>query len=73
MISKIIKLWNYLSKRRQIQFFLLVIVMIVASFAEILSLGAVIPFLGAITNPDLVFQNDFLQPLFVFFNITVLF
>jgi ATP-binding cassette subfamily B protein len=69
MILNLKKLWGHLSKRRQYQFWILIIIMIIASFAEILSLGAVIPFLGAITSPETVYTNNFLQPFFSYFEI----
>lgn len=43
--------------------------MIFASFAEIFSLAAVLPFLGAITSPESIYTNNTLQPFFNLFNI----
>ena len=43
--------------------------MIIASFAEVISLGSLIPFLGALTNPEKIFSNEFLQPIFIFFDL----
>lgn len=37
--------------------------MILASFAEVVSIGAVLPFLGALTAPERVFGHPFAQPL----------
>lgn len=37
--------------------------MVVASFAEILSIGAVLPFLGVLTSPDRVFAHPAAQPV----------
>jgi ATP-binding cassette subfamily B protein len=37
--------------------------MILASFAEILSIGAVVPFLGVLTSPNHVFVHPAAQPL----------
>lgn len=37
--------------------------MIIASFAEALSIGAVLPFLGVLIAPERVFANQFIQPL----------
>ena len=64
------KLWNLLSKKRKWQFFLLLVIMILASFAEVISIGAVIPFLGLLTSPEQVFQHQFMQPIIHIFNIT---
>jgi ATP-binding cassette, subfamily B, bacterial PglK len=47
-------LWRHLSRRRQIQFMLLLALMLVSALAEIVSLGAVLPFLGVLTAPDRV-------------------
>jgi ABC-type multidrug transport system fused ATPase/permease subunit len=47
-------LWRHLSRRRQVQFILLLVLMLVSAFAEIVSLGAVLPFLGVLTAPDRV-------------------
>jgi ATP-binding cassette subfamily B protein len=45
------------------QFGLLFIIMILSSFAEVLSIGAVLPFLGALTAPERVFSYPATQPL----------
>ena len=51
------RLWHHLSRRRQRQFGLLLVLMLVSAFAEVVSLGAVLPFLGILTAPDLVFKQ----------------
>ena len=56
-------LWRHLTKRRQKQFSLLLILMIIASLAEIISIGAVLPFLGILTDPDQVYQHPLMQPV----------
>jgi ATP-binding cassette, subfamily B, bacterial PglK len=56
------RLWHHLTPRRHIQFGLLAVLMIVASFAEVLSIGAVLPFLGVLTAPDRVFGHPIAQP-----------
>ncbi len=55
-------LWLHISPRRRKQFALLLVLMLCASFAEIISIGAVLPFLGALTSPDHVFQHPLSQP-----------
>ena len=37
--------------------------MFIAAFAEIISIGAVVPFLGVITNPGLLFEHPLIMPL----------
>lgn len=63
------RLWHFISPRRRVQFSLLLVLMVLTSFAEIFSLGAVLPFLGVLTSPDTVYKQPFLRPLFSFFEI----
>jgi len=64
------KLWQHLTRRRRKQFWLLLILMIVSSMMEIISIGAVVPFLGALTSPEEIYQHHFTQPLIQVLEIT---
>jgi ATP-binding cassette, subfamily B, bacterial PglK len=64
------KLWQHLTKRRRRQFWLLLILMIVVSIMEIISIGAVVPFLGALTSPEQIYQHHLAQPLIQILEIT---
>ena len=64
------RLWHHISPRRRGQFGLLLILMIVASFAEIISIGAVIPFLAVLTAPERIFQLPIVQPVITFLGLT---
>ena len=57
------RLWRHMSPRRHAQFSLLLVLMILASFAEILSIGAVLPFLAILTDPERVFVHPSAQIL----------
>jgi ATP-binding cassette, subfamily B, bacterial PglK len=57
------RLWKCLSKKRKAQFSVLMVLMIFTSFAEVFSLGAVLPFLGVLTDPERAFQNDIVRRL----------
>ena len=46
------RLWQHLSKKRRRQFIYIQILIVVASFFEMASLGAVIPFLSVLSEPD---------------------
>ena len=48
------RLWHYLGRRHQLQFFLLLALMLVNAVAEVVSLGLLLPFLGALTAPERV-------------------
>lgn len=57
------RLWNHFSTRRKGQFGLLLGLMVLASFAEILSIGSVLPFLAVLTDPQRIFEFHLTQPL----------
>jgi ABC-type multidrug transport system fused ATPase/permease subunit len=46
-----------------VQFGLLFLLMVAASFAEVVSIGAVLPFLGALSAPEWAFNHPFAQHL----------
>ena len=62
--------WQHLSKHRQRQFWLLLVLMIFASLTEIISIGAVLPFLAVLSAPEQVFQNELIQPIIQILGIT---
>jgi len=59
----LVSLWRHLSKRRQKQFWLLLFLMVAASILEVISVGAVLPFLGVLTAPEQVYQHTLVQPI----------
>ena len=86
-MTKILKIlsriYPHTSFRRKLQMSTVIFVTFLASFAEILSIGAVIPFITALQSPEIVLEqvNNFLPILSQYlvsngklqFNITVLF
>ena len=64
------KLWSHLSNRRRWQFRFVLLLMFFASFAEIMSVGAVLPFLGVITDPIQVYENPTMQSIIRFLGVT---
>jgi ABC-type multidrug transport system fused ATPase/permease subunit len=50
------RLWHHINLRRRRQFLFLLLLMLLASFAEILSIGAVLPFLAVLTAPERIFE-----------------
>jgi ABC-type multidrug transport system fused ATPase/permease subunit len=60
LIPLLRRLWRHLSRRRQRQFELLLGLMVSCALAELVSLGAVVPFLGVMIAPERVLRN----PLF---------
>ena len=61
--SSLKKLFNHLSSRRKKQYLMLLILIFVASLVEVVSVGAVLPFLGVLTAPEQVYQHPLMQPL----------
>jgi len=56
-------LWHHISPTRRRQFALLLVLMLFTSFAEVLSIGAVLPFLGVLTAPERIFEMPISQPI----------
>lgn len=54
------RLWHHVSPRRRRQFALLLILTVLSSMAEVVSLGAVLPFIGILTQPEKVFASPWL-------------
>jgi ATP-binding cassette, subfamily B, bacterial PglK len=53
----LLRLWRCLSRRRHRQFALLVGLVLVSAFAEVFTLGAVLPFLGILVSPARALHN----------------
>ena len=51
------RLWPHLSRRRKYQLAFVMVLMLVSGLTEVISLGAVIPFLGVLSNPIPVFKH----------------
>ncbi len=57
------RLWHHISPRRRGQFGLLLVLTVLSSLAEVVSLGAVLPFIGILTQPEKVFASPWLSGL----------
>ena len=44
--------------------------MFLAALAEVVSLGLALPFLGVLTSPEKVYQNELFSPVVSFFDIS---
>ena len=56
------RLWQHISNRRRKQFYYLFFLIVLSSFLEIVSIGSALPFLGALTMPERVFDAAAAQP-----------
>ena len=61
--------WLHLEKKWRIRFFLLLFLMVIVAFAEVLTIGAVLPFLAAITSPSSLLEYELAQPFIVIMGI----
>jgi len=64
------RLYNHISPLRRKQFGLLLVLMILTSFAEVFSIGAVLPLLTALMSPEMVFEHPFAQSFIQFLGLT---
>ena len=62
-------LWSHLGARRRHQFVLLLVLMLISACAEVVTLGAVLPFIGILTAPDVVFQYPIVNTIAAAFGI----
>jgi len=69
-MKQIISLWHHLSKLRQRQLYMLLALMFIASIAEVISIGLVLPFLGVFTSPEQIYQHSLMQYPIQLLNIT---
>ena len=63
VLNLLVRIWHHLSRRRKFQFGLLLGLMLISAFAEIVSLGAVLPFLGILISPERVFNHPLVANL----------
>lgn len=57
------RLWGHIAIRRRCQLGVLLLLMVLASFAEVLSIGAVLPFLSVLVSPEHLYYYHGFQPL----------
>ena len=70
MILSVKRLWIQINTKRKRQLGIVMILMIMASVAEIVSIGAVVPFLSVLANPEVVYEHERLQYFIKYFGIT---
>lgn len=63
LIRSLGRLRQHISNRRRKQFYYLFVLIVFSSFLEIVSIGSALPFLGALTMPERVFDAAAAQPI----------
>lgn len=61
MASLLQDVYRHLSPRRRVQLFLVLLLMLAGALAEVVTLGAVLPFLGLLADPTLGAASPFVQ------------
>jgi len=61
-----LRLWRCLSSRRKKQLVLTILLMVVVSIAEVLNIASIMPFMGALIDPERLLSNQYLKPLIKF-------
>lgn len=69
LIKLLFHLFQYVEYKRKLQALVLLFLTLLGSMAEIISLGAVVPFIGVLVQPEKIFFSDYTQPFINFFNI----
>jgi len=69
LTSDLKELYKHFSYRRQFQSKMFFGLIFLAAFAEIFSIGIVIPFLSALMKPNIIFLSDWAQPVLSILNI----
>jgi ATP-binding cassette, subfamily B, bacterial PglK len=59
LLALLARLWRLLGPRRRRQFRLLMLLVIASALAEVVSLGAVLPFLAVLASPEAAFAHPF--------------
>lgn len=63
------RLLHHIGKQRRLQFSLLLGLMVLSAFAEVVSLGALLPFLGVLTAPEIALKQPFIRSISAAWNI----
>ncbi len=61
LFELLVRVFQHISARRRMQFGLMVGLTLITSLAEVISLGAVVPFIGILTEPEHVFNAPLLS------------
>jgi ATP-binding cassette, subfamily B, bacterial PglK len=69
LTNLLLTIFKNISPQRRGELILILVLTIFASIAEFITIGSVIPFLGALTNPEFIFEHELFIPVVDFFQI----
>lgn len=61
-------LWGYIGRKRRVQFYGILALTIMSAFAEVLSLGSLVPFLAVLVSPNKVLNNPIVYKVASYFH-----
>ncbi len=64
------RLWGHIARRRRTQLVGVLLLTVASSVAEVLSIGAILPFLGVLTAPDAFFGHPLVKPWVLAWGVT---
>jgi ATP-binding cassette, subfamily B, bacterial PglK len=70
VLDGILILWKETGSHRHRQFWKLLVFMVVASIVEVVSIGLVVPFLGALSSPSIIYEHPYAYWIIHFLNIS---
>ena len=62
--------WKHIKRKRKTQIQILVLIMLLSGVAEIVSIGALLPFLSALTNSENLLESDIGNKIYLLFGIS---
>jgi ATP-binding cassette, subfamily B, bacterial PglK len=63
-------LWSYIHKPQRKQLYYLLLFIVFTSLIEIIGIGAVLPLLSVLTAPERLYQNEMMQPIVKFLDLS---
>lgn len=69
LLGSLVRLWRHLNRQRKRQFVLLLVLLLFSASSEVVSLSAVVPFIGILTQPEKVFTYPAVAEVAYFFGI----
>ena len=67
-ISNLRQIWIFISNKRKQQLSLLIALSLVSAFAEIITIGLVVPFLAVLTNPQVLTEFEHINKFMKYLN-----
>lgn len=62
-------LWNYLTLRRRVEFWMIFILNFITAVLEVIGIGLILPFLTMLSNPEDLLSHQYVKPVVEFLNI----